>query len=211
MPTKPVTLDHLKKKKQRTRRSFRIGTDESVEEEWRESKNQLELAKQRARRFPTDASIAEEYAASKAAFEAAEKAMAANSIKITFESIGYKSYDQLLTAHLMSEERRKQLVEDPRFAQGGMDSATWDPETYPTALIVASVVEPDVGSFKDRMHCGILRADVDDEAWKNLTGPAKEFCEWVDSDEWNAVELQMLFQTALEANVSSRVVELGNF
>lgn len=185
MSTKPITLGHLKKRKQRSTRSIRIATDQKVEETFREAKQALELAKGRERRYPTDPDVAAAYKTLSAEYAEAEREMAKHSIKFTFQSIGYKPYDQLVEAHLMNKERLDQLISEGKLSKDQAEEATWDPETFPVALLVASMTEPDI---------------EDKEA----------LLEWITSDDWNISEVQALFEAATIANMSSRVVELGN-
>lgn len=60
----------------------------------------------------------------------------------------------------------------------------FNPDTFPEALVAASLLEPPLS-----------RADVAD---------------MFSSDDWNTAELALLFQTAMEANVSRNMVPLGN-
>ena len=185
MTTKPTTLGHLKKRKQRSTKSIRLATDQGVEEKFREAKQALELAEGRERRFPTDSDVVAASKALSTEYAEAEREMAKHSIKFTFQSIGYKPYDQLVEAHLMNKERLDQLVSEGKLKQDQANDATWDPETFPVALVVASMTEP----------------NIDDK---------EALLEWITSDDWNISEVQALFEAASIANMANRVVELGN-
>lgn len=64
------------------------------------------------------------------------------------------------------------------------DELNFNPDTFPPSLIARSIVSP----------------EMDEAAVKEM---------WV-SDEWSSSECQALFMTALEANSSRRLVDLGN-
>ena len=184
---KPKTLDHLKSRKTRLVRSVRIGTDDEAIERYEEIKQQLSLAKGRATRFPHDSEAQSALDNLQKEFSEVEKEMAEHSIKFSFQSLGYKAYDQLVEAHTLDQEALDKLVETGKLTKQAAEVATWDPETFPFALIVECMIEPELAN-----------------------GEREEMIEWLQGDDWNASEIQVLFQTATEANLSSRVVELGN-
>lgn len=202
----PLTLDHLRSQKRRPVKTVRISTDPELAERFRESQDRLTLAKERARKLPTQTHLADEAKDLQKAHADLEKEMAANSLKFTFQSVGYKSYDELVDVHALSKEDRDQLVKDGK----AEEDQVWDPRTFPKALIVAGMIEPDIGPQKDRMEVAVALSQGD-ELPPSLAGtPAGEMFEWINSDDWNGSEIMLLFGAAMTCNIESRVVNLGN-
>jgi hypothetical protein len=103
-------------------------------------------------------------------------------IKVRFEAIGSRRYDDLVELHEMDSVRRKQyLADNPTVKDEQVP--TWDPETFHFALIAHSAVEPQLTI----------------EEWE----------EWLHDDSWNGAELVHLFTLAYSVNNSRRIVNLG--
>lgn len=184
---KPVTLDQLRSQKKAVRRSVRLATDDEVAEVHRDAKRRLEFAKGHSERNPTNPDAQDAFSLMKKAFADAEKDMAKHSVKFTFQAIGYRKYDALMQKHMCSDERRAELVKKLPTTEEGAEAAkqiTWDPDTFPIALIVASMIEPE--------------------------GDNGDLKEWLEDDTWNMAELNALFAAALDCNQAHGVVSLGN-
>lgn len=183
-------MDHLRSRKTPSRRSVRISEDEELTDRYREARQDLDLAKTQRRLNPTNPAFKEAVAVTQKALADVEKEMAGKSIKFTFASIGYKAYDELLADHNMSVERIQELVDAGTLREEDREDASWDPTTFPQGLIV---------------RC--LKA-IDDEE-KDIPSE-EELLEWFSEPSWTSTEINELFAAAMQVNIGSRVVRLGN-
>ena len=185
MPTKkPATLDHLRSKKKPVERSVRLVTDLVLKDEHNDLVMNLEKAKLRSDAKPTDESLKAELEDLRTRVATSEKQLLEESIKFRFRSLGYKRYDQLMNEHLMNDERIRELVDAGKISEEDSEQLTWDPETFPIALIVHCMIEPE--------------AEVD------------ELADWLGDGSFNSTEIQELFAAAMTCNVAASRVELGN-
>ena len=183
-PKKPATLDHLRSKKKPVERSVRLVTDLGLKDEHNGLVTNMEKAKLRSDAKPTDESLRAELEDLRTQVEKSEKQLLEESIKFRFRSLGYKRYDQLMTDHLMTDERIRELVDAGKISEEDSAQLTWDPETFPVALIVACMIEPEASE--------------------------EELAEWLADGSFNTTEIQELFAAAMTCNVAASRVELGN-
>lgn len=99
-----------------------------------------------------------------------------SSIKIVVQSMTRKAYDLIISAHPPTEAQLEEYKSSRQKPQFNLD-------TYPMALVLASVVEPDVDP-------------VELEAW-------------FDSEAWSGGEFTELFTACIQINSQSNVLHLG--
>lgn len=100
-----------------------------------------------------------------------------STVCIVFRGVGGVAYEQLINSHQPTEKQKKDAQD-----KGGI--SMWNPETFPVALIHASIVEPDDLELEDV-----------EQLWR----------------EWNAGERVALFNAALDVNTLAReVADTGN-
>lgn len=172
-----------KRNKKPNTKSVRIANDSEVAEEFEDAKTSLEKLDARLRARPEDPMLLAQQHQARERLDAAETALKENSTKFTFRAIGHKRYDALTTEHPVSADQKEEI----EAAGGELSTFPWNPETFPLALIARSLV------------------DEEDEY-----GTEEEIIEWLDGDEWNSAEINALFSTALEANTSRKIIQLGN-
>lgn len=184
---RPPTYDHLRSKKKPTIRKVMLSMDSEVEYELWQAQQEFGMAEMmlqsaegtRAQDPDRYADQEQKYNAAKERLKKAEKAAEEDAIEFVFKSIGRKAYDDLVAAHPPTDKNRKEIEK-----QGGdPDQMAWNPDTFPAALIAASIVKPD------------LTGEQVQEMW--------------ESDDWG-IELETLLTVALSAQQSRRVVEVGN-
>lgn len=178
---RPATYDHLKSMKKPNRRRIWIALDSDVAEEYEAAKTARDVAKIRHDARPGDTHASEEYVAAVERFEEVEAQLRENSVLFVFKSIGRPKYEKLARSFPPTQAQRDE-VED---RGGDPKQLPWNTDLFPPALIAASCESPKM---------------TQEEATQL----------WNDDENWNAAELQVLFETALAANNSRRIVELGN-
>ena len=94
-------------------------------------------------------------------------------------AVGRNRFDELVTFHQPTAEQIKREKQQAKAKGQPVQDLGWNPETFPRALVRASLLEP---TFDD-----------DDE-----------FDEWWDSDEWSAGEMTAIFQAALNVSMGRR-------
>jgi hypothetical protein len=171
------TLDHLKSMKKPVHRTIYIAGDNqlaeevsSLEEEVRRLRLALELRQ--------DAAAAERLPFAESELSTKKALLNETSVKFTFKSMRRDRYDALINEHPPTDAQRKEAE------AAGEAGLNFNPDTYPIALIVECMVEPEV---EDR----------------------QEMIDWLNGDSWNTHELMTLFQVCLAVNTTSRVVTLG--
>lgn len=108
-----------------------------------------------------------------------------DSLKIVVRSIGRKKYDKLMEAHPPTEkliaEMRAEWEKTPEEERRRFEEPAFNPDTFPQALIEACLEEYD-------------SEDVE---------------EMFEGDDWSSGEITALFQTCVEVNNRSNLVQLG--
>lgn len=176
---RPATLDHLRSRKKAQRGYVDIVIDEDLADAYEEARQRHDLLKLRSEGKPGDLDLHAEYAD---AIETLARARAElverdGIVRVWMRSLAPHAYDHLLAAHPPEKQHREQAK-----AMGGI--ATFNPDTFPAALIAASLVEP---------------ALSEDEV-RSL----------YDDPEWSTGDLTAMFNEALRLNSGRRTVSLGN-
>ena len=109
-------------------------------------------------------------------YEEAKADLESNSQTFVFRSIGRKPYENLLLANQPTPSQVKKAKDS------GDGEYNWNPDTFPIALIQASLVSPTMDE-----------ADIKD-IW--------------EGEDWSAAESMALFMAALEANSSRRIIDI---
>lgn len=166
-----ATLDHLVSRKKPASKTVQIVLDADLAADVRDAEARLRAAEQVARARPDDAEAqAEVWSATEALDGLRARAVAEEAVvTMRFRGIGGQAWDRLLRDH-------------PAPA-GAEQGATFDPETFPMALVAASLEDPKLS-----------KAEVE-QIWA--------------SDDWNQIELTALFTAALEVNQTRAVLDLG--
>jgi len=144
-----------------------------------DAKRAQEIAANRAAARPNDTDAQAELWRAEQALEELENRLRDEDaiVEFTFRSIGRAAYDALANAHQPTALQRAQAK------ALGMGEIMWNTETFPPALVAASLVEPK------------LSAEEVESIWRD--------------DNWNQAELNALLQAAVEVNGTRRTVELG--
>ncbi len=174
-----VPWDRVKSKKKPVTRRVPIALDSDWADELDEAKARLTKAQARldVRTSPTKEDYAE-LAEAQEAVDALEARREDCAIEFVFRSIGRPAFEDLVGEHPATKAQKEQAKKE------GNDDLTWNPETFPQALVHASLVSPENMSEEDVT-----------EMW--------------DSPDWNQAELISLFYGALEVNQSRRMIEVG--
>lgn len=167
------------RKKQPTTRTVYICNDSDISEQFETAQQTFAFTQLMVGAEGTEEQQAELVAA-KAKMEQLQAAALENSTKFVFRSIGRVPYDDLVNAHPPTDEQQEIARKE-----GGADvDLSWNAETFPPALLAASIVEPK------------MTPEEIQEIW--------------DSPDWGGNELLDLFNTALSAQTARRTVQLGN-
>lgn len=177
MAERPITYDHLRSRKKAITQKVRIALDSDLAEEYEEAKSKLETARNRVGVRPDNLDFQVALEDALAEVDTLKSRLREESIEFVFKSIGRRKFDDLITAHPPTTEQRRKHKDD------GAGELNWNVDTFPPALIFASLVEP--------------------------TMEEQEVKELWDSDEWSGAETMSLFLTAMEVNSNRKVVDLG--
>lgn len=168
---RPLTYDHLKSRKKPRFGYVPLVLDQEVGDEYDKVLKELKMQEAVQARRPsleTEESIEE----LKGRLEELEAELEAVTVVFKFRSIGGDRVDALIEEHPPTAKQRKKA----EGKEGGEPS--WNPETFPQALVAACVVDPELSL-----------EDVQD-MWK--------------SDDWTSPELNLLFTTAMGVNTAVR-------
>ena len=174
--SKPSAMDHLRKKKKAVTRTVAIICDSAVADRYAAAVNRLTEADRALTARPKDQRVISEREEALEALEALEGEAEEASEDFTFRGIGRKVFEDLIDNHEATKEQRAK-------ARKAGEEVQWNAETFPQALVSASLVDPDLS--EEDIH----------EIW--------------DSEDWNQAELLELFSAALEVNTSRRTSNLG--
>lgn len=159
----------LSKKKPRTKTMWFV-TDFDMQEELEQLKSQDGLANLLGK---SDEAPEQERLAKVADLEAK---LRQSSVKIVIQSMGRRAYDELAQKHPPTEAQIEQFKDQRTKPQFNID-------TYPTALVVASVIEP-------------VMAD-------------EELANWLDGEDWTGGEFTELFSQCIAINSQGNILNLG--
>lgn len=162
---RPATRDHLLSGKKPATKKLQIILDPEAYEAYEEAQALLSEA------------TAENRTEREEALEAAKERLSDAVVTMKFQSVGRKRYDEIIDAHPATEEQKAQAKK-----QGIEETPSYNLETFPPALVAASLVEPD-----------LTLEDVQELY-----------------DTWNNAEVMELFLAALEVNTIRRTGDLGN-
>lgn len=176
---RPPVNDRLKKKQASTVK-VRITMSDDIATALNEAENNYAMAQMQVMGGEGDLALQAKAEQAEAALQTARQAAEEDAIEFVFRSIGRKAYDKLVTDNQPTKQDEADVV-----AQGGdPKDLQWSPQSFPTALMAASIVHPQLSE--------------------------EEVVEMWEGDNWSGNELQTLFFAALAAQQKSRVVQLGN-
>lgn len=175
---RPATFDRLRSSKKPTTKVVELVLDPEGADEYGQVSSEVTMLELRLRSNPEDPDVAAELRDAKdKQAEIRQRLIDEEAVvSFTFKSIGREAYDSMLDFHKATKDQRDE-------ARAAGAQATFNPDTFPPALVSASLAEPK------------LTVDEVEQLWKD--------------PNWNAAELGLLFNTALEVNSSRRVVDLG--
>lgn len=174
---KPPSLGKPQKKP--LTKAVRLAFDFELIENFEEARKEVKKATIGARANPTSQSIKAELEEANETLINAEAELKAESIEFKFRAVGRKSYERLISDHPLREENHdivRREGQDP-------DTFPFDPESFPIALIAASMVEPEMSP--------------------------EEAEAWLGEDNWSSSEVEALFTAAMEVNTSFKIINLG--
>lgn len=169
-------MARLREKKKAVSRTVAIICDYEVADRYQAAVKRLQDAHRAAERSKDDRTALAAVADAEEALEALSDEAEEASEDFTFRGIGRQGFERLIDTHEPTKDQRAKARKENAEIQ-------WNPETFPQALVAASLVEPDL--TEEEVH----------EIW--------------DSDEWNQAELLELFSAALEVNTTRRTASLG--
>lgn len=176
---RPQTLDRLKKKQASTVK-VKISMSDDIATQLNEAENAVSLLQMQIMSDSENEDLKAKLASAEAKLTEARNLAEEDAITFVFRSIGRKAYDRLVTAHPPTDAAKAEAVK-----QGANpEDLSWDPETFPPALMAAAIVHPHLSE-----------EDIQ-EMW--------------NSEDWSGTELQNLYYAAIAAQQKSRVIQMGN-
>lgn len=183
-----LTLEALRQKKKPVRKTIVIAGDTEAAELLEEAQEEVKEAEQSVRLVSMRQNNEEAILQAQARLEAAKSKqrgllieLQPTLIKLVFQAIGPRRWDELVEEHRMSEQRRKDIAKETNTKEE--EISVWDPETFPRALIALCLVEP------------------------KLTLDERQ--QWLNDDTWNGAEIQTMFATAMTVCTTRKIVDLG--
>ena len=177
--TRPATFDHLRSRKKPLMRTTEVVLDAELAERYEEARTEVDVAQIRVNGKPNDPDLALALRAAEAKLAAVRKELQESDavVRITFRGIGRRAYDDLIAEHPPTLEQLAKAKKE------GHQDLGFNVETFPPAIVAASMVEPDL-TYEQVL-----------ELW--------------NSDDWNQVELGNLFSLAMQVNGTRKTVDLG--
>lgn len=175
--SKITSYADLKSRKKPNVKKVPIALDGEKADEFNNLRVAYDEAKQQSEYDLTNAENRAKANDLKAELDALKVSMEDEVVEFTFRSIGRKAYEDLTNDSQPTQEQVQKAKEL------GENNLSWNPDTFPPALVAASLVDPDFS-----------KQDIEEI--------------WSDPD-WNEAELMALFFAALEANQTRKVVDLG--
>ena len=177
-PTKKSgsAMARLREKKKAVSRTVPIICDYEVADRYQAASQKLQEAQRALLKDPESQEALDAVEDAEEALEALEDEAKEASEDFTFRGIGRQGFEALIDSHEPTADQRKKARKDG-------DEVQWNPDTFPQALVAASLVDPD------------LTEEEVQEIW--------------DSPDWNQAELLELFAAALEVNTTRRTASLG--
>jgi hypothetical protein len=122
---KPLTFDHMKSLKKPRRKTIEVIASDDVLDQLKDIQEALEDEDDSTTRTRLESELKD-----------AQDALEAATIRITFESIGRKRYEDLIAAHPATDAQNKESQKEAQ------QDAPYNVDTFPAALISASAVSP---------------------------------------------------------------------
>lgn len=176
MTLQKKTFAQIKAEKKPVTKTVLMVLDPTIGGAYLEAKEAYEEAKTESDLHGDDKSLKATANRLKREFESAKDVVEENSVEFVLRSLGRETVDRLMDEN---QATKKQIAEAE---DKGLEPPNWNAETFPQALVAASLIEPEV-----------TLEDIQ-EMW--------------DSEDWNQAELMTLFFTALEVQQTRRVVDL---
>lgn len=171
------TLAAIRAAKKPMTRRVPIVADPDLAEAMADARSAYDVAMAKHRERPADGSLQDIADRAADRLEEAQAAAEAATFVFVFQALGRVAWDELVTTHRPTD---KQRTEHRR--GGGQGEIEWNPDTFPPAVVAASLVEPALSEAEVR------------ELW--------------DDPNWNLAELMALFNAAVAVNQQRRVVEV---
>lgn len=177
MAERPMTWDHLKSQKKPNITKVRIALDSEIADAYEEAKEELERLRTRVKVRPDDMGLLAELDQAEETFNQAKTSALETSAEFVMRAVGRKRFDDLMAKHPPTSDQRKKARED------GAGEISWNPDTFPPALIHLSIVTPK------------MTPEEVSELWA--------------SEDWSGAETIALFMGAMEVNSNRRDINLG--
>lgn len=177
---RPVTLDHLISQKKAVTETVEIVLDPALAEELESARKTRDVAAARASVRSTDSEAQAQMWEAEEIVARLERQVEEEEVAVyfTFRSIGRATFDALVAAHPAGPEQRA------KYKRAGVtEDIPWNEDTFPPAIIAASLVEP----------------KLTEEEVRAL---------WL-ADNWNQAELSVLALAAIKVNGVRRTTDLG--
>lgn len=179
---RPMTYDRLKSKKQATIRKIKLVMNAEIDAEYRAAEMEYGMAQMMYSTSEEEHTkeATAKFEAVKERYEAALKAALDDAQEFVFRSIGRKAFDALVDENPPTNEE----IAEVEKAGGKATDLQWSAKSFPQELVAAASVNPKL-TLADTL-----------EMW--------------NSEDWSFSDLNDLFQTAVNAQNSRRLVEMGN-
>jgi hypothetical protein len=171
------TYADIKKRKKPVVKKVIIALDGEKADEYNEARSRYEELSEHLKDDPRNSILKADTAAAKESLDSLKEEIDGEYIEFIFRSVGRRRYEEIFEECPPTAKQKQDAV------KAGEDEPQWNPETFPPAIIAASVVEPEM-----------TEEDVYD-MW--------------ESEDWNQAELTSLFLAALTVNAERKVVDLG--
>lgn len=168
----------IKKRKKPVVKKVEIALDGDRADEFNEARSSLERVTEALKDSPGSRALEAEKLELEAQVEKLRAEIEDDVVVFAFRSVGRLKYEELL-----EECKPTQKQKDDALTQGLAEPA-WNDDTFPPALMAASIVEPEDMTAEDIY-----------DIW--------------DSEDWNQAELASLFLAAIQANAERKVLDLG--
>lgn len=182
---RPQTWDHLKSNKKPPSRKVIIPMDDEVAVRWQEVKGKRDLLKLRLdmgiENKDVKKQVVEELAKVQAEVDQVEAEMGDKVAIFRFRGLGRKKFEKF--KENPEFEPTEEQIKTAVATQGPGTTLPWNTDTYPPALIAASLEEPE------------MTLEEAQELW--------------DSDDWTSAELLLLLDAAMEVNEKVRNIDWG--
>lgn len=184
-------LDHLRSRKKPVSKRVPIALDTDIADAYYDTKERAMAARGKADSRPADVKAQLRAEELEEETEARLQELHTNSAWFLCRSVGVNAYEDLLAAHVPTEEQRKRARKD------GQGELGWNPDTFPPAILVAC--------------CSYVATPETPDAPETLEPLTEEFVkELFESPDWNQAEVMGLVMGAIEVNSVRRVVDMGN-